>query len=384
MIGMESEPIHILQWGMTTGLGGIETFIMNVYRHIDRTKVQFDFLQDHHDGPLYFEDEIQSTGGAIYRVLVPQRDSLIRSRTCLPRFFRQHPEISGIHMHANFPYALPLKYAQRAGVGLRILHSHNIEEYQHHENPLRALLWDMRGRAIARDIDRYPTHYFACSDLAANFMFPGKPYTWVRNGIDSARFAYDAAARERVRHDLGVGEHTSVIGFCGGLRPQKNPLFLLQVFERYHAIRPDSMLILVGEGLLRDEIERRVSEMNLGDCVRLLGQRSDVADLYQAMDAFVLPSVAEGLGIVYIEAQCAGLPCIGSDGAVPESARVCDLMHFERLEKGPDAWATLLNDILEHASERKSHAADVRSAGYEMSDVAMQLQELYMRNASRS
>ena len=381
---MESEPIHILQWGMTTGLGGIETFIMNVYRHIDRTKVQFDFLQDHHDGPLHFEDEIQSMGGAVYRVLVPQRDSLIRSRTCLPRFFRQHPEISGIHMHANFPYALPLKYAQRAGIGLRILHSHNIEEYQHHENPLRALLWNMRGQAIARDIDRYPTHYFACSDLAANFMFPGKPYAWVRNGIDSARFAYDAAARGRVRRELGIGEHASVIGFCGGLRPQKNPMFLLQIFERYHAICPDSVLILVGEGLLRDEIERRIAEMGLGDCVHLLGQRSDVAELYQAMDAFVLPSVAEGLGIVYIEAQCAGLPCIGSAGAVPESARVCDLMHFERLESGPDAWAALLNDILEHAPERKSHAVDVQSAGYEMSDVVAQLQEFYTRNAKRS
>ena len=157
---MTTQPIHILQWGMTTGLGGIETFIMNVYRHMDRTKVQFDFLQDHHDGPLHFEDEIQSMGGNIYRVLVPQRDSLIRSRTCLPRFFQQHPEIMGVHMHANFPYALPLKYAQRAGIGLRILHSHNIEEYQHHENPLRALLWDMRGQAIAKDIDRYHPQWY--------------------------------------------------------------------------------------------------------------------------------------------------------------------------------------------------------------------------------
>ena len=229
---MTTQPIHILQWGMTTGLGGIETFIMNVYRHMDRTKVQFDFLQDHHDGPLHFEDEIRSMGGNIYRVLVPQRDSLIRSRTCLPRFFQQHPEIMGVHMHANFPYALPLKYAQRAGIGLRILHSHNIEEYQHHENPLRALLWDMRGQAIAKDIDRYPTHYFACSDLAANFMFPNKPYTWIRNGIDRAQFAYNAATRGKARRELKVSDHTTVIGFCGGLRPQKNPLFLITMFER--------------------------------------------------------------------------------------------------------------------------------------------------------
>ncbi len=381
---MNSQPIHILQWGMTTGLGGIETFIMNVYRHMDRAKVQFDFLQDHHDGPLQFEDEIRDMGGTVYRELVPQRDSLIRSRTCLPKFFRRHPEIVGVHMHANFPYALPLKYAQRAGIELRVLHSHNIEEYQHHENPLRALLWDMRGRSIAKDIDRYPTHYFACSDLAANFMFPDKPYTWVRNGIDSARFAYNPAVRKRLREELGIAEHTSVIGFCGGLRPQKNPIFLLNMFERYHAIHPDSVLILVGDGLLREDIERNVTEMNLEGCVRLLGQRADAAELYQAMDAFVLPSVAEGLGIVYIEAQCAGLPCLGSAGVVPESARVCDLMHFERLESGPEIWAERLNDMLENASERKDRTAEVQAKGYEMSDVAAQLQEFYIRNAGRS
>lgn len=381
---MSPQPIRILQWGMTTGLGGIETFIMNLYRHMDRTKVQFDFLQGYHDGPLHFEDEIQSMGGTIYRVLVPQRDSLIRSRTCLPRFFQSHPEIAGVHMHANFSYALPLKYAQRAGIGLRILHSHNIEEYQHREDPLRALLCDMRGRAIARDIDRCPTHYFACSDLAANFMFPGKPYTWVRNGIDTARFAFDAATRERLRHELGFADHTSVIGFCGGLRPQKNPLFLLEVFERYHAINPDSALILVGEGILRDDIERRIADGELDGCVRLLGQRTDIAELYQAMDAFVLPSVAEGLGIVYIEAQCAGLPCLGSAAVVPESARVCELMSFERLENGPEAWAERLDNMISHAAERRDRSAEVKTAGYEMSDVAAQLQKFYMRNGKRA
>ena len=289
-----------------------------------------------------------------------------------------------MHMHANFSYALPLKYAQRAGIGLRILHSHNIEEYQHREDPLRALLWDMRGRAIARDIDRCPTHYFACSDLAANFMFPGKPYTWVRNGIDTARFAFDAAMRERLRRELGFADHTSVIGFCGGLRPQKNPLFLLEVFERYHAINPDSALILVGEGILRDDIERRIADGELDGCVRLLGQRTDIAELYQAMDAFVLPSVAEGLGIVYIEAQCAGLPCLGSAAVVPESARVCELMNFERLESGPAVWVERLDDMISHAAERRARSAEVKAAGYEMSDVAAQLQEFYMRNGKRA
>lgn len=120
-----NEPVRILQWGMGPNLGGVDCLMMDIYRHIDRFKVQFDFLCDHDADKLAFEDEILAMGGRVFRVMVSQRESVIKSRTTLTSFFRDHPEVQGIHVNANFPYALPLKYAAENGVQLRILHSHN-------------------------------------------------------------------------------------------------------------------------------------------------------------------------------------------------------------------------------------------------------------------
>ena len=120
-----TEPIRILQWGMLGGFGGVEAFIMNVYRNVDRSKVQFDFLESHNEGRLAYEDEILAMGGHIYRVMYSQRESLIKSYSELLRFLREHSEFAGIHVNANYPYAYPLKVAKEAGIPLRILHSHN-------------------------------------------------------------------------------------------------------------------------------------------------------------------------------------------------------------------------------------------------------------------
>ena len=198
-----SEPIRILQWGMTTGLGGLVTFLMNLYRNIDRTKVQFDFLQAHDEGHLVYEQEILELGGNVYRVVVPQRESFSRSRSCMRDFFVQHPYYAGVHVNANFRYADPLKYAKEAGIGLRILHSHQITESHAHTDPLHQVLWALRTGVVQHQIDTLPTHYFACSDMAARFMFPGKPFTWIKNGIDTKRFAYDDKVRKEVRQRLG-------------------------------------------------------------------------------------------------------------------------------------------------------------------------------------
>lgn len=378
---MTARPIRILQWGMTTGLGGLETFLMGVYRHIDRSLVQFDFLQSHDDGRLVFEDEIRDLGGHVYRVIVPQRESFTRSRRCLAEFFAEHHEFAGVHVNANFRYAFPLRYARRAGIGLRILHSHNISESHAHTDPLHELAWKMRTHSVNRDIATLPTHYFACSAQAAKFMFPGKPFTWIRNGIDTQAFAFDADARRRLRHELGIAGTTTVLGFCGNLREQKNPLFLIDVFDRYHRMRPDSKLLVVGDGVLRDAAERRIAELGLGNAVLMLGQRADVADLYQAMDAFVLPSRFEGLGIVYIEAQCAGLPSFAPEGNVPPEVRASDLMTFVPQGSDAESWARLIDRKLTEAGPRADRTAQVRAAGYEMADVAAGLQKFYLTHA---
>ena len=151
-----NEPVRILQWGMGPNLGGVDCLMMDIYRHIDRSKVQFDFLCDHDADKLAFEDEILALGGRVFRVMVSQHESMMKSRTALMSFFRDHPEIQGIHVNANFPYALPLKYAAENGVQLRILHSHNAGTAASHDHDdlAHTLIWCLREWQTRHQISR--------------------------------------------------------------------------------------------------------------------------------------------------------------------------------------------------------------------------------------
>ena len=160
------EPIRILQWGMTSNYGGIEMFIMNMYRYINREKVQFDFLLGPNDPPIAFEDEILSMGGRIFRVMYPEREKPLTAGYRLRKFLKEHPEIKGVHVHANFPYAFPVAQAKKCGVSLRIIHSHNSngKDSDGFKSKIRKL-------RIEKDILNAPTHRFACSSLAGDWMF---------------------------------------------------------------------------------------------------------------------------------------------------------------------------------------------------------------------
>lgn len=377
------EPIRVLQWGMTDGLGGLETFMMNVYRHIDRSKVQFDFLLSHDAAPLVFEHEIKQLGGRIFRVMYPERESITKARSSLVHFYREHPEYQIVHVNANYPYAYPLKVAKQEGVPCRILHSHNAGAHTSGTTPyVKRLIRQVRARQVQSQIEKYPTDYFACSEKAAKYMFPDKPFTWVKNGIDTNRFAFDSTVREAMRGQLGISDSTTVIGFCGNFREQKNPMKLLEIFREYRLLNPDSVLLLVGDGVLRSCMEQYIGENNLNDSVMFLGIRKDVEKLYQAMDAFVLPSRFEGLGIVYVEAQCSGLPCLATQDAVPTQAKVSDLMCFVPQESEATYWAKMLERQLSHFPVRKDCSEQVRAAGYDIRDVAASLESWYLSKAA--
>lgn len=379
-----ADPIRILQWGVTGNLGGVEAFIMNVYRNIDRSKVQFDFLASHNEGKLAYEDEILDMGGRIHRVMYSQRESLTKSHSELLRFFREHSEFSGIHVNANYPYAYPLKVAKEAGIPLRILHSHNAgagEQFGPQPSGLKALIKTYRNYAVHKQIDDAPTHYFACSQQAADYMFPGKPFTWVKNGIDTEKFAFRPEVRQRVRAELGVGDDTKLIGFCGRFRLQKNPLFLLEIFAEYAHMEANTKLMMVGIGELEQQMHKKVEELGIADKVMFLGARTDMPDLYQAMDLFLLPSLFEGFGIVYAEAQCAGVPCLATKDAVPTVAKVTDLLEFVPLQESARQWAEECRRLLSDEKNRQDYSTIVRNKGFDIHDVAAELQQFYLGHA---
>lgn len=359
-----NQPIRILQVVTYMGRGGLETMLMNYYRHIDRELVQFDFLT-HRDFRADYDDEIESLGGKIYRLprLVPWSPSY---RKALDKFFAEHTEYRIVHIHQDCLSSVILKAAKRHGVPVRIAHSHNSSQ----DKNLKYLI----KLYYRRQIPQYATHLFACSQDAGNWMFRGAPFQIMNNAIDAILYQYNPELANQIRKELGIPTDSFVMGHVGRFAPQKNHVFLLDVFAAVQKRHENAVLLLVGDGSLRPEIEKKVSALGLSGKVIFTGVRSDVPDLMQTMDVFVFPSLYEGLGIVAVEAQAAGLPCFLST-EVPSSACMTDNVWKISLKNTPNVWADhILGQIREHADTYKR----VKDAGFDIVENAKWLQNFYL------
>lgn len=311
--GAPSEPIRIAQViGKWKG-GGVESVVMNYYRHIDRTQVQFDFIVDQ-DSTFVPQEEIESLGGRIF--FVPPYQHLPAYLRALQKIFREnHYRI--VHSHINTLSVFPLYAAKKSGVRVRIAHSHSTTSP--HE-PLRNLV-----KNILKHFSRkYATDYFACSELAGRYQFGNKTFdqgkvTIIRNAIDLDKFKFEEKHRKEIRKELHIPDDALAIGHIGRFVKTKNHTFLIDVFAEVHKEKPNSYLILAGDGPLMPEIQQKIKNLNIENSVFFLGQRSDTHRLYSAMDVFCLPSLYEGLPVVGVEAQAAGCPCLFSDKITKEA-----------------------------------------------------------------
>lgn len=359
------QPIRILHVVTYMGRGGLETMIMNYYRHIDRDRVQFDFLT-HRDFRADYDDEIEALGGKIYRLprLVPWSRHYHKA---LHSFFAGHPEYKIVHVHQDCLSSVILKAARKHGIAVRIAHSHNSSQ----DKNLKYLI-KLFYRA---QIPRYATQLFACGKDAGDWMFRGQPYQIISNAIDSKQHVFDYSRRMSMRQKLGLPSNAFVIGHVGRFDLQKNHSFLLDVFASAKAQQRHAVLLLVGDGNLRAEIEQKAAALGLSDDVIFTGVRSDVPDLLQAMDCFVFPSMYEGLGIVVIEAQASGLSCIVSDG-VPSECAITDLVEHCPLSKGPEYWARTI--LKRKGILRTDRSREIIQAGYDITAKAQWLQNYYL------
>ncbi|WP_461227199.1 glycosyltransferase [Lacticaseibacillus suihuaensis] len=293
--------LRVLQVVNDMQRAGLETVLMNYYRHIDRSQVQFDFLTHRPDAAAY-DAEIEALGGRIYHMprLYPQHyPQYFRA---MAAFFAAHPEYRIVHAHIDAMSALPLAAARRAKVPVRIAHSHNTGIDRDAKLPLKLLFKTL--------LPAQATDYFACGQAAGRFLFGNRPFSVMKNAIDVPQFQFAADRRVAIRAALGASTDQFVIGCIGRLSYQKNHAFLLNALAPVFAARPNAVLWLVGEGADRAALEKQAVRLGIGDHVRFLGSRADTADLYQGMDCFVLPSRFEGIPVVGIEAQAAGLPCL--------------------------------------------------------------------------
>lgn len=319
--------IRILHVVTYMGRGGLETMLMNYYRSIDRSQIQFDFMT-HRSERYDYDDEIEGLGGIIYRM--PRLNPFSRKyRKELGAFFDAHPEYQIIHVHQDCLSSVILKVATEHHVRVRIAHSHSSNQDKNIKYLIK--LW------YKRSIPQYATDLFACGDEAGKWMFDGAPFRVLNNAIDAKQYTFNEQVRAEQRSIWNIGNKELLVGHVGRFFPAKNHLFLIELFNEVQKKVP-AKLILVGDGELKPSIERKIIELHLEEKVILTGIRSDVAHILQAVDVFVFPSIYEGLPLTIVEAQAAGLPCLISD-AVPIECKKTDLVYQISLSDNAEYWA---------------------------------------------
>lgn len=368
---MEKKPIRVLQIiGDVVG-GGVEQVILNYYRHIDRNEVQFDFVL--HNGALKsYVDNIESLGGKVYKI-TPYKSNPVKTVLEMYKIIKGNYKI--VHSNINALSVFPLFAAYLAGVPVRILHNHSTDTKA---EPLRTFVKHLL-RPFAR---LFANEYWACSKLAGEWMYgkqavaDGK-VTIINNAIDLKQFAFDEAKRNKLRKELGL-QDCFVIGHVGRFMKQKNHDFLVDIFAEVAKKQDNAKLLLIGDGPLREQIENKVKTLGLNEKVIFTGVRSDVADLYNAMDVFVLPSFYEGLPVVGVEVQANGLPFLCSSNVTREIL-ISDRIELLKLEDGLKTWA---EKILAYVNKKRIIASkDISKSGFDIEVEAKKLGERYRKLA---
>ena len=368
----EKQPIQVLQiMGIVCG-GGVESVIMNYYRNIDRTKVQFDFVIDGYEKSL-LDDEILSLGGRVYKV-EPYSRNIFKYIYQIYRIVKDN-NYEIVHSNMNTLAVFSLFAAWLAGAKIRILHNHSTAVKS--EKLRSAMKYILRPFAPI-----FANRYMACSLLAGEWMYGKKKMQSgevkvLNNAIDVDKFAYNPEIRKRLRRELDIDEDTLVIGHVGRFMYQKNHDFLIDIFKELHKERKNSILLLIGDGPLRQTIEEKVKNYNLQDSVKFLGLRKDVKDLYNVMDVFVLPSWYEGLPVVSVEAQANGLPCFVSD-KVSKECKLSGSMNFISLDKLASYWSKeILNNDL---GRNKNAKQDLIKNKFDIHSEVINLMNFYKLN----
>lgn len=323
------EPIRILQVVPNMQQGGIENLIMNLYRNIDRSKVQFDFLV-HYKEEFYFDKEIEKLGGRIYHFSVMNDKNVIKYYFDLRKFFSKHKnEYKVIHGHMASLAFIYLGVAKKFGINTRIIHSHGTSHLKSLKGYVKFLLFKLAKYNANK--------YFACSTEAGRYLFGNSEFEIIPNAIELEKFKYDRSVRSQIRDELGIKESSLVIGNIGRFNLQKNHTFIIDIFSKILEKEKNVILLLVGIGELQQEIKEKIEKLKLENNVLLLGVRKDVEKIYQAMDIFLMPSLFEGLPLTGVEAQASKVRCYFSDTITKEMI-ISDNVEYLPLNLSAQEW----------------------------------------------
>lgn len=361
-----TKPIRVAQILNRMDSGGIEAVVMNYYRHIDRSKVQFDFYFVE-DSSLPQRQELELLGAGIYPI--PAYSHLIAYHKALYTALKQR-DYKVIHAHLSTMSLFSLFAACRAKVPARICHNHSTAYWKEGRKTFLKYIFRPFNKIFATD-------WFACGETAGRWMYGNRAFdsgkvTVMPNAIDTAKFAYDSAARTALRKEFGIPQDAFVLGHVGRFTYAKNHTFLLEVFAEVLKMHRNAFLLLVGDGELKEQIQRQAEFLNVQKQVIFTGVRQDVNKTYSVMDVFCLPSHYEGMPVVAWEAQANGLPCVFSAAIGCEAEKGGDCQ-FVELQRGTQMWAKKL------IQKRKR----IKGAVPEIQAQAHQLQKIYESIANR-
>lgn len=343
--------------------GGLETFILTLYRNVDKTKYHFNFIT--YDSEISYEEELVNDGCMIYKL--PGRSKGIqRYRKAIDYVFKQGEYDVFWSNRTNLSSIYPFESARKHSVPVIICHSHSSKN-------MGTLFTLIMHKLNCRRIRKYVTHKVACSEVAARWFFgQDTDVSILKNSVDTNVYDYNKAKSDRTKRDNQM-EDCFVIGHIGRFSTEKNHVFLIDIFQRIMKKENKARLVLCGDGEKKKEIEELVREKGLSNYVEFLGIRKDIIDILHLYDILVFPSLFEGLPFVLVEAQAAGLPCVVSDQVSGES-KLTDTFEFLSLEAGAEYWS---EQIMKYKDfERKSNKQQIEEAGFSVNNLMRQVNEL--------
>lgn len=364
--------IRVLQVVNAADRGGSETLAMNIYRNIDRSKIQFDFT-NHKGIPAAYDEEIETLGGRIHYLPKFKGFNYFQYVVAWRELFKEHPEYQIIHIHNYNIAGIVSKVAKEMGIPVRITHSHSTRLNM-------PLIKRIVFKCFYGSMMRNTSHFFSCGKNAANFLFGiNHPYTLIPNAIDVEKFKYDDLKRIKIRNELFISDDNIVYGHVGSFRTPKNHIFLIDIFSEIVKRNNKARLILVGGGDLQDSIRTKVDKLGLKDKVIFAGLQNNVNDWLSAFDFFLMPSLWEGFPVSVVEAQCAGLPCVISD-VIDKDADITGKVSFISLKQPDTIWADKILDI--QSGNRMEMGRIVQDSSFNIDKLSGWISDFYLKNIS--
>lgn len=355
---------------------GMEIFIMNLFNHIDRNELMFDFAI-HGSTVGDFQEEIRDLGGSWY--FFPQmRKNPMRYRKAWRIFWKTHAgEYRAFHFHTNsLANTIALEEAARAGVPIRIIHSHSSMANKGRLQRLNDFLHDLHKKRIPK----LATHLFACSDKAALWLFGDMkvgslPVIQINNGIDIEKFKYNEMNRNRIRKALAL-DGLKVVGHVGTFLPVKNHRFIVDVIEKAYEMDPSVRCIFIGQGSLFEETKNLVASKKLTNVIFFLGVQSNIHEWLSAMDVFIMPSLYEGLPVSLIEVQANGLPAVISD-TITDSVKLQKNVYYKSLSDGAAEWAKEIIKVM-NCNCREFDSDCISDGGFDINETAKMYENIIL------